>query len=392
MVIHTQAEVEEAFRQAWGAAPSLIAQAPGRVNLLGAHIDYNEGWVLPGAIDRRAFFAARPLAEPRLEVHSLDYGEIIQFPLDPPPRSDLVKEKWWRVMAAVAWVLRQEKFPITGLQLTLGSTIPIGAGTSSSAAVEIGLLLLWAALDVIPKDPWTLIEIARRAENEYMGVGSGVMDQFASLSGRENHLLFLDCRDHHHEAIPLPDNLVVLVADSGIRRRLSESGFNDRRAECLEATKILQENLNHEVHTLRDIDLQQLESQSAALNPRLYRRVLHVVQEGQRVRQGRRALLQGNLSTFGELIRASGTSSRELYEVSLPELDCLTDAANRTPGCLGSRLSGGGFGGCIVALCTHEASTAVQVAMEEAYMRDFGRSLTSFEVSISGGASGESRA
>ncbi len=385
----TRAEISRAFRQNWGVEPTLMAQAPGRINLLGAHIDYNEGWVLPGAIDRRIIFAARPLPESHLEIHSLDHGETIRCPLAPPPSFDSVKDEWWRVIAAVAWVLRQTGYTLPGLQISMASTIPIGAGMSSSAAVEVGLLLLWAALDVIPKDPWTLAKLARQAENEYLAVGSGIMDQFASLWGRENHLLYLDCRELEHQAIPLPGNLVILIADSGIRRRLSDSGFNDRRAECSEATQYLKAGLGDEIHTLRDVTPQQLKDCSELLIPRLYRRVRHVVEECRRVQLGRKALLRGDISTFGELIRASGASSRDLYEVSLPELDCLTDAANRTSGCLGSRLSGGGFGGCVAVLCTRESSMAVQASMIKAYEREFGRSLLPFEVSIGGGASVE---
>jgi galactokinase len=368
-------EATIAFRVDYGGDPQLVVRAPGRVSVLGGHVDYNEGWVMPAAIDRSIVLAVRSRSDKVLNVRSAALGESAAVSLNPlpGPGSAPTRTPWMAYPLGVAWALRGMGVEIGGLDATLLSDLPRDAGVSSSAALETAFLLAWTTLAGADLDRFQLAILGQRVENEYLGVGSGVQDQFASLHGRLDHVLVLDCRSHEWEAISLPAGIVALVADSGVRRRLLDGGLNDRREECEVAVRQLREN-GLPIAALRDIAPEDLSLVDSTLAPHLARRARHVVEECARVRLGAALLKSESLDELGELMAASHRSSRDLYEVSLPELDILAEAAQSADGCVGARLSGAGFGGCVVALCEADAVMEVGKRVDLAFSEKFGRS------------------
>jgi galactokinase len=366
-----------------------VVRAPGRVNLLGAHVDYNQGWVLPGAIDRAVWLAAGRGRERRLRLVSVELSEEAALDLDALPlplweRAAPVA-RWEDLPAGVAWALEGAGHRLVALDAALASDLPMGAGVSSSAAVEMALVLAWERLSGLELSLSEKAGAGQRAENLYLGVASGIMDQYTCLAGEDGHLVFLDCRGLTHEPVPVPPGLSVLVADTGVRRRLVGSAFNDRRTECEEAVARLHAALPG-IRALRDVSTAALERHGELLPETLLRRARHVVEEIARVHAGKAALVAGDLSTFAALLRRSHASSRDLYEVSIPELDTLAEAAWEAPGCHGARLTGGGFGGCVAALVTADRAGDVADSMASAYARRFDRRPEILHCRIAGGA------
>jgi galactokinase len=364
--------LRHAFHERFGEAPTTMVRAPGRVTLLGAHIDYSEGPILAATLDRAVWLATSPREDGRLRAVALDLGDEAATDLATANDQGF---PWLRYPLAVAWALRQQGFSPRGLNAVYGGNLPRGAGVSSSAAVEVAFLLAWRRLGELALDRIEIARLARRAENDFLGVQSGIMDPFTSLHGSAQEALYLDCRDLSFRTLPLPPGTAVLVADSGVRRRLGDAsgaGFNDRREACRQAVVRLQEVLP-EIRTLRDLTEEDYALHSHHLPMELRRRARHGVEEMARVRAGALALTAGDLGTFGHLMRQSHLSSRDLYEVSLPELDLLAATAWATPGCWGARLSGGGFGGCVTVLIQETAATPVAEALRQAFQGAFGR-------------------
>jgi galactokinase len=382
-------KIADAFQERFRRPPQVVSRAPGRVNLLGAHVDHQEGWVLPGAIDRAIWLAAGRRHDRRLLLHALDFGEVLEIELDalPPPRPERAGDRasWADLPTGVAWALQLSGTKPCGMDAVFGGDLPIGAGVSSSAAVEMAFLLAWEQLGDFSLDDVSRARLGRRVENDYLGVGSGLMDQLVSLKGRNGEVLLIDCRTLHCEAVPLPPGLVVLMADSIGRRRLVESGYNSRQQECAEALSRLRRRFPG-LQTLRDLTADDLRKVAGYLEPRLERRVRHVVTECARVLVGVEALETGDLEKLGSLMRSSHESSRDLFEVSTRELDLLAEVAWSQPGCYGARLSGGGFGGFVGALVEEEALDAVQGALSEAFSRSFDRSTSFFTCRFAEGA------
>ncbi|HVR28115.1 MAG TPA: galactokinase [Thermoanaerobaculia bacterium] len=367
--------VIERFRDLYGRSPELVVRAPGRVNLLGAHVDYNEGWVLPGAIDRAIWLAGARGSRPLLRAASLELGSGGAVPLDRvpgPPGEGRAPAGWIDYAAGVAWALAGAGLAVAPLDAVIGSELPAGAGVSSSAALEVAFLLAWREIGGLALDDLAAARLGRRVENEYLGVQSGIMDQFASLHGGRDSVVFLDCRTLEWERLPMPPGVAVLVADSGVRRRLVDGPLNDRRGECVAALEHLRE-ASPELGALRDVTPAMLEA-AVTLPDVLRRRVRHVVEECARVRRGA-DLLRGrcDAGALGELVRDSHRSSRDLYQVSSPELDTLAEAAWSAPGCHGARLVGAGFGGCVAALVDEAAQGEVADAITRAFGARFGR-------------------
>jgi galactokinase len=388
----TRSQVLAAFERRFSAPPRWLVRAPGRVNLLGAHVDYVEGWVLPGAIDRSVWLAARPARGNGGIVEAMDLGEAGQIdtarlPL-PVPERDEEKSDWLDVPCGVAWALSRMSESPPPIDVVFGSSLPIGAGLSSSAAVEVAFSMAWEAASDTELSGLERAQLGRTVENEYLGVGSGIMDQFVSIHGRSGHLVLLDCRTLEHEHVPLPRGLAVLVADSGVRRTLAGSQFNDRPKECRHAAELLRDRLPH-IRTLRDVTEGDLEELGDLLPPSLLLRARHAVGECARVRHGAKALSGGDVEAFGAAMRASHESSRDLYEVSIPELDLLAETAWSSAGCHGARLSGGGFGGCVTALVDEGAGEAVARRLREAFEETFDRPCTTYAAKIGDGASFE---
>lgn len=350
--------------------PTHRSTAPGRVNLLGEHVDYNDGMVLPAAIDRSVKVQACPRTDRLVALRAEDLGAAVTFSLDALPSKTDVKgaplPSWARYPAAVAWALQEKGLLVTGIQATYTSDVPIGAGLSSSAAVEVAFGALWQELGGWEATRMDLARLCQRAENAYVGVNSGLMDQFASAHGVKDHALYFDTRSLEFRPVPLPPATVIIVADSGVRRSLATSAYNERRAACEQAVALLKPHLPS-IRALRDVTPADFERFSHVLPPLVARRAQHIVEECARMVEAVAVLEAGDAAAFGRLMLAGHASLRDLYEVSCPELDLLVDTARGLPGCFGARLTGAGFGGCTVNLVAEPAAESFIAALKQTY-------------------------
>jgi len=340
------------FQQVFGAASEAVAQAPGRVNLLGEHTDYNDGFVLPVAIGQQTRVAMRRNADTQFALHAVELGETVQFTLDRPPA-----EHFASYVFGCLKLVHDTGVAIPPLDIHVASEVPIGVGLSSSAALEVATLRCLRSLLSLPLDDVEIARLAQRAEIEFAGVRCGIMDQMASSLAGTDRALLLDTRSLERRTVPLPEGSAVLVLDSGVPRSLAASGYNERRAQCEEAAQLLG------VASLRDVPgLESLQR----LPDLLMRRARHVLSENARVLQ---AVQSCSAQEFGALMNASHASLRDDYEVSTPELDLLVSLLQETPGVFGARLTGAGFGGACVALCAADAVDRVAATVLAQYSR-----------------------
>lgn len=383
-------ELVQQFQAAFAKAPSVTASAPGRVNLLGEHIDYNAGPVLPIAIDRQVRIAAAPLAQRIVHLRALDLNQEVAFSLEAlEQKVDLSGNPlpaWALYPAGVAWSLGEAGYPTRGLQAVFTSDVPIGAGLSSSAAVEVAFAALWQGLGGWAMDRMTLARRCQRAENGYVGVSCGLMDQFASAHGVEGHALYFDTRSLEWRPAPLPPGQAVIIADTSVRRTLATSAYNERRASCEKAVELLRQYLP-KIESLRDVSPTEFAAYSPFLPPDVRRRADHVVHEIARVETAVIALNRQDTQTFGGLMYAGHASLRDLYEVSTPELDAMVSIARNLPGCSGARLTGAGFGGCTVNLVSANQAEAFISQLVPAYAAATGRTAQVYSCQASAGAS-----
>jgi galactokinase len=353
------------FAERFGEDPApSVAVAPGRVNLIGEHTDYNDGFVLPMAIGRTAIVVFRRRPDRRLRLHSIAYDEKKDLDLD--ALAAPADGEWYSYVAGVAWAFAAEGLEAPGLDAVVDGDVPLGAGLSSSAALEMATARALAAAGSAEWDPVRMARLGQKAENEYVGMNCGIMDQFASSACREGHALLLDCRSLETRPVPVPEAAAVVVMDTGARRSLAGSAYNDRRAACERVVAHLQKT-HPEVKALRDVTLDMLKAEEAALDPADLRRARHVVPENTRPVQMADALQAGNLELAGQLMDDSHASLRDLYEVSCEELDLITEIARAQPGCFGARMTGAGFGGCAVALVRAEATAPFCETVLSAY-------------------------
>jgi galactokinase len=376
------------FEQQFHTQPTLGARAPGRVNLLGEHVDYNDGMVLPAAIDRSVYIVAAPSDDNSINLYAADLDKKASFHLE-----DLISQRkdmpgWAHYPAGVAWSLQQAGKDVRGMNVVYHSDVPIGAGLSSSAAVEVAFAALWRQAGGWQADGMQLAKLCQQAENKYVGVNSGLMDQFASACGSKNHLLYLDTRSLEWHPIPLPAGAAIVIADSGVRRSLTNSAYNQRHAECEEAVELLRQKIPG-LKSLRDISSVELAAYEDFLPPVVYKRAEHVTKEILRVEQAVRALNKGDARLFGGMMYSGHNSLRYLYEVSIPELDILVEATRHIPGCYGARLTGAGFGGCTVNLVEESQSQAFIEALGVEYTAKTGREAKIYLCHASQGASAE---
>jgi galactokinase len=360
-----------------------VARAPGRVNLIGEHTDYNEGFVLPMAIDLGITLALVPTDDRRVEVTLAETGERDGFHLD---AIGAKRSAWIDYVAGTAWALLDAGHPVRGFRGLLASDLPQGAGLSSSAALELAssLALSGGALPAV--DRMTLARLAQRAENAYVGVNCGLMDQFASAFGEPGSALLLDCRTLEHRAVELPlDEAAIVVCHSGSPRRLEASAYNERRAQCEAAVATIAER-EPGVTALRDVTPDMLEAHRSRLDPLVAARAEHVVHENARVLAAVAAFEAGDLDEVGRLFAASQASMRDLFGISSPELDALVAIASAVPGVYGARLTGAGFGGCTVNLVRRDAADALREAVRREYGPRTGLVARVFEVEPSRGA------
>ncbi len=367
-IVERLTQVASAFRERFGRAPEAIAQGPGRVNLIGEHLDYNDGLVLPAAIDRSVLVAFARREDAEVRAHSVDVGQDATFRLGHEIQKS-GKTPWSNYIRGVSLVLTEACKPPFGLDLAVAGDVPLGAGLSSSAALEVATAGALRAAWQLDLDDKRLALLCQRAENEFVGVQCGVMDQLASALGRAEHALLIDCRSLECEQVRLPlaeQNVALVVVDSGQRRRLEQSDYNRRREECAEALRLLRESIKERPPgALRDVTMDDIER--ASLPERLLRRARHVVTEQGRVERAVEVLRTGDFERFGSLMDESHVSLRDDFEVSTPELDRLTELAQAQRAVLGARLTGAGFGGCTVNLVREEAVDVFAVDVVERY-------------------------
>lgn len=344
-------------RQRFGIPPLHVVRAPGRVNLLGEHVDYNDGFVLPAAIDRAAYIAFSPTTAPHSTLEAVDFDQQASISAETLPTKTQTDAsplpEWGLYPAGVMWALLEAKIPVTPMNAVYASNVPRGAGLSSSASVEMAFMLAWQTLGGWNLPPMQRALLGQKAENQYVGVNCGIMDQFASVCGVENKLLVLDCRSLEWKTIPLPETVSIVIADTGVRRKLTSGEYNDRRAACEEAARLLQRDLPH-VKSLRDVSAEEFNRLAKKLPAEIEKRARHVVEEIGRVEQAEALLEAGDIANFGRLMNECHVSLRDLYEVSCPELDAMAEIAQSLEGCYGARLTGAGFGGCTVNLVSNE--------------------------------------
>lgn len=370
------------FQKQYGGKPRIFAEAPGRVNLLGEHTDYNDGFVFPVAIDRSMKILASPGNDDIIRVYSADFGEISKFCLNSIRKSK--NAPWSNYLRGVTDQLIKKGLAIRGGNFVIKGNVPIGAGLSSSAAYEVAAAAAFRKMFQLEINDVELALLAQAAEREFVGVQCGIMDQFVSANARENSALFLDCRDLSHKNVPLDKGVSIVVCDSDVPRELNSSAYNDRRSECEESAKILS-GVIPDVSALRDIKPSELEENKDILDPTLYRRSCHVVTENQRVLRGIDYLEDGDIPAFGKLLYESHSSLRDLFEVSCPELDMLVELASETEGVIGSRMTGAGFGGCTVSLVESGREQAFINRIKPEYDRATGRNSKVYTCSPSRG-------
>ncbi|HET9457501.1 MAG TPA: galactokinase [Candidatus Limnocylindrales bacterium] len=381
----TPAELADAVRAAHPAARReavRIVRAPGRVNLIGEHTDYNEGFVLPAAIDREVRIGFVAAGDGRVELVRSDTGERAGMALDAERRPD---GTWFDYVAGVALELHRAGLEPGGLRGVVTANLPMNAGLSSSAAFELAaawVLLGDRAADV---EPLELARICQRAENEYVGVRCGLMDQFASACGVRGSALLLDCRSLDWRSVRLPQELALVVLHSGSSRSLGASAYNTRRAEC-EAGVAAAARLDPAVRSLRDVTPELLAAAAGAMDDVVLRRCRHVVAENERVGAAVAALESSDHGALGALFAAGHASLRDLFEVSSPELDALVEIAVAVPGVVAARMTGAGFGGCTVNLVRPDAVGALRAAVAAGYTNRTGLVATVLEVDAAAGA------
>jgi galactokinase len=365
--------VAAAFESRFGRPPVAVSEAPGRVNLIGEHVDYNEGHVLPIAIDRTVMVAFAPRTDGRVRLHSLDFEQESAFHLERVGKEP--EAPWSDYVRGVAWALHEAGHRIVGLDAALQGDVPVGAGLSSSAALEVAALGAFNAASSLRIERRELALLGQRAENGFVGVACGIMDQMAAALARAGHALLIDCRSLEHENVPLPqEGLSIVVADSGVRRALLGSQYNVRRQECQQAVQLLAAAItDRPVTALRDVTPEDLARHGHVLSPTLLKRSRHVVEEERRVLLGVEALRRGDMEAFGGMLNASHHSLRDDYEVSCPELDLLVELAQALPGVLGARLTGAGFGGCTVNLVRSDALEGFRETVMARYCAETGR-------------------
>jgi galactokinase len=326
-----------------------VFSAPGRVNLIGEHTDYNDGFVLPMAIEKEIVMLGQLRNDRLVQVFDFVYKAETKFSLD--NLSPSKKETWANYLMGVMDEIQKEGYPLQGANLIFGSNISRKAGLSSSAALEVVTTLTMAKLNSLDIEPLEIAHLSRRAENNFVGVACGIMDQYISCLGQKNYALFIDCRTNKYELIPFKDhNYQIVICNSKIQRSLINSEYNKRREECKRAAKFFTHRLGSKIRALRDVTIEEFKQYQVQLPEIIARRARHVIFENYRVQAGVQALRGGNYSAFGQLMIESHQSLKDDYEVSCEELDLLVDLAVKQKGVLGARMTGAGFGGCTVNL------------------------------------------
>ncbi len=356
------------FKSAFAQTPRVF-RAPGRVNLIGEHTDYNDGFVMPAAVAFSTYVAICPRADRMLSIRSQEFPGILDFNLDALPERRT--GQWCDYVLGVASVLQQRGLKLGGANILVHGEVPIGAGLSSSAALEVSSALALMSLNgsMIPLPE--VAQFCRKAENEFVGARVGIMDQFVSCMGKAGHAFLLDCRSLEYKFVPIPAGIELVVCNTKVKHDLATGAYNQRREECEAGVREFAK-WNPTVHALRDVSVPMLEQHAKDLPATIAKRCTHVVMENQRTLEAATALTSGDLAKVGRLMRESHDSLRDLYEVSCRELDVMVDSAEGLPGFIGGRMTGGGFGGCTVNLVREENAQSFASQIAERYHRGTG--------------------
>ena len=380
--------IKSRFVSTFGASerPLHVIRAPGRVNLIGEHTDYNDGFVLPMAIEPHVLVACRARDEGKVRIGSTHFpGQLAEFSVSGPIREG--EPKWANYSRGVAAELLGAGIPLVGMDALIDNTLPVGGGLSSSAAIEIGSMLALLTLAGATLDPQRMALLGQKAEHEYAHVPCGIMDQTIVAGGKPGHAMLLDCRDLSKQFIPIdPAEIKVVVVNSMVKHELSGGEYAERRAQCEEGVAHFAKS-DPSIRALRDVTMNQLESAKGQLSDVVYRRCRHVISENARATDFATLITKKNYDEAGQRMVRSHASLREDYEVSCPELDFLSDEAMKIKGVYGARMTGGGFGGCIVALVQPRAADAFMNEISERYKKKFNITPGAFATNPSGGAS-----
>lgn len=370
------------FKQTFEKEATLIVRAPGRINLIGEHTDYNDGFVLPAAIDKAIYFAISPRTDKACTIVSFDFNETFTFQLD-----NLIAQPrhWANYLMGVVDEVQKAGHAIQGFDLVFGGDIPTGAGVSSSAAVETGLAFCLNELYDLNLPTMNMVKIGKAAENNFVGVNCGIMDQFASMFGKQDSVIRLDCRDLSYEYFPIKlPNHTVILCNSGVKHSLGDSEYNTRRLECEEGLSLLSQAYPS-VKSWRDVSWDMLTSQEANMKENVFKRARYVVGEIERVVVACDALNANDLATFGQKMYETHNGLQHDYAVSCEELDFLVDQTRNDEAVVGSRMMGGGFGGCTVNIVEKSQKEAFLNRMGEAYKAQYGQELVTYEVALTNG-------
>ena len=377
-----RARVETSLHAAFGAAPALIVQAPGRVNLIGEHTDYNDGFVLPCAIDFGTLIAARERSDATVRVVASDYGDAVdEFSLEAPivARADVL---WAHYIRGVVKMLLERGLPLRGADLAVAGNVPQGAGLSSSASLEVAVAQAFKSLQGLQAlTPTEMALIAQRAENQFVGCNCGIMDQLIAARGESGSALLIDCRSLEARAVPLPADRVVMIVHSHVKRGLVDSEYNTRRQQCEAAAR------HYGVKALRDLDVEGLERGAEGLDPVVLRRARHIVTENQRTLDAATALAGGDYPRLGLLMAESHASMRDEFEITVEPIDRLVEIIKSAVGSEGGvRMTGGGFGGCVVAVLPETLVAPAKAAIAARYRAPSGAPASVYVCHASGGA------
>ncbi len=354
----------KAFLEEFGAEPELWVAAPGRVNLIGEHTDYNDGFVLPAAIDRHVLMAISPRADRQVHLVAADFPARTSFDLDGIDHD--LGERWSEYQRGVAWALQEAGHRLRGLNAVLVSDVPVGSGLSSSAAIEVAMAYAFQVVSGLELDGVERALLCQKAENQFVGMNCGIMDQYIVSLGKRGHALLIDCRSLEYTLVPVPPGCDLVICDTKKRRGLVDSEYNRRRQECERGAASLG------ARALRDVAPEAFAARQGELDAITRKRCRHVITENQRTLDAVEALRRDDVASFGKLMNASHTSLRDDYEVSCEELDIMVEAAQGQPGTLGARMTGAGFGGCTVNLVLSEHTPAFVRQVTQAYTQATG--------------------
>ena len=360
--------IAEKFRAKFGVNPQ-VYRAPGRVNLIGEHTDYNDGFVMPAAIGFYCWVAVSPRQDRKLVVSSQEFPEQAEVDLSAQPPKPT--HTWSDYSVGVAAQLEQAGFRLSGANLLVHGEVPIGAGLSSSASIEVATALALAEESGLSLERSHLARICQQAENDFVGMRCGIMDQFISLHGRANHAVMLDCRSLRYELVPIPQSVKLVICNTGVKHKLAGGEYNRRREECEEALRALSKAMPN-IRALRDVSREQLEEHRGLLSEISYKRARHIVTENERVLKSVETLRAGDLKQFGESMAESHVSLRDFFQVSCAELDLMVELANRQPGVYGARMTGGGFGGSTINLVDARYYAAFAENVAKGYQQETG--------------------